>query len=171
MGKCSKFNVGGVEIEVSVPNGSITAEKLATALYALIVGKIDMPSGGIAGQILRKTSDGTEWSYEQGGEWGSIQGTLSNQTDLQNALNAKANQNEMLIELGLIDTENLGDVRAKSVDMDELPKVCGYPMYIIGTAAPSVTPDFIGQIYIDKQNAKVYIATDIANASSFKVLN
>jgi hypothetical protein len=34
-----------------------------------------------------KTSDTTRWA--QGGTWGNITGTLSNQTDLQNALNAK----------------------------------------------------------------------------------
>lgn len=56
-----------------------------------------LPSGGTAGQVLTKNSstDGdASWQTPQsggGGTWGSITGTLSDQTDLQNALNAKAN--------------------------------------------------------------------------------
>lgn len=67
--------------------------------------------------------------------------------------------------------DELGDVHAKSINMDELPKVCGYPMAIIGSGAPTVTPDFISQIYIDTTNHKVYMADGTANASSFRILN
>ena len=52
-----------------------------------------VPAGGTAGQVLAKV-DGvdynTEWIDQSGAvEWGDITGTLSNQTDLQNALDAK----------------------------------------------------------------------------------
>lgn len=54
-----------------------------------------LPAGGITGQVLTKNSstDGdASWQTTQNdGIWGSIIGTLSDQTDLQNALNAKAN--------------------------------------------------------------------------------
>lgn len=55
-----------------------------------------LPAGGTTGQVLTKNSstDGdASWQTPQsgGGTWGSITGTLSDQTDLQNALNAKAN--------------------------------------------------------------------------------
>ena len=56
-----------------------------------------LPSGGTAGQVLTKNSstDGdASWQTPQsggGGTWGSITGTLSDQTDLQTALDAKAN--------------------------------------------------------------------------------
>ena len=55
-----------------------------------------IPAGGTVGQVLTKNSstDGdASWQTPQsgGGTWGSITGTLSDQTDLQNALNAKAN--------------------------------------------------------------------------------
>lgn len=55
-----------------------------------------LPAGGTAGQVLTKNSstDGdASWQTPQsgGGTWGSITGALSDQTDLQNALNAKAN--------------------------------------------------------------------------------
>lgn len=65
----------------------------------------------------------------------------------------------------------LGDVHVKSVDMDELPKVCHYDMIIISSGSPSITPDFIGQVYIDKDAGKVYMATATTNSSSFKALN
>lgn len=60
-----------------------------------------VPPQGEAGQVLAKASNvdfDTEWitSPASSAEWGFITGTLSNQTDLQNALNAKQN----LITLG-----------------------------------------------------------------------
>jgi hypothetical protein len=51
-----------------------------------------VPVGGTTGQVLAKNSNtnyDTEWVDVSGGVWGTITGTLSNQTDLQNALNAK----------------------------------------------------------------------------------
>lgn len=49
-----------------------------------------LPAGGTAGQVLTKTGTGADWADPAGGgEWGSITGTLSDQTDLQTALNAK----------------------------------------------------------------------------------
>ena len=52
------------------------------------------PAGGTTGQVLAKASN-TDYDLEWitggggGGTWGSITGTLSSQTDLQTALNAK----------------------------------------------------------------------------------
>lgn len=80
-----------------------------------------------------------------------------------------AGQNEA--NVAAIDVDNMGDAHCKSIDMDELPKVCGYQMIIIADAAPSVAPDFIGQVYIDKTNGKVYVATAASSASDFKILN
>jgi hypothetical protein len=53
---------------------------------------VGVPVGGSAGQVLAKidgTNYNTEWVTKNGGVWGQITGTLSNQTDLQNALDAK----------------------------------------------------------------------------------
>ena len=58
-----------------------------------------VPAGGTTGQVLAKKSGtdfDTEWVPQTGGgggggTWGSITGTLADQTDLQSALNAKAN--------------------------------------------------------------------------------
>jgi len=53
-----------------------------------------IPSSGTVGYVLTKTSSGTTWSAGGGGgggaSWGTISGTLSDQTDLQDALDAKA---------------------------------------------------------------------------------
>jgi hypothetical protein len=51
-----------------------------------------VPVGGTTGQVLAKnsaTNYDTEWVDVIGGAWGTITGTLSNQTDLQTALDAK----------------------------------------------------------------------------------
>ena len=55
---------------------------------------VGVPTGGTAGQVLSKidsTNYNTQWVNQTGGggTWGSITGTLSNQTDLQTALNGK----------------------------------------------------------------------------------
>src|SRR5581483_3244093 len=57
-----------------------------------------LPSGGLSNQVLAKI-DNTDFNADWvtisgsggggGGTWGSITGTLSNQTDLQSALDAK----------------------------------------------------------------------------------
>lgn len=60
---------------------------------------VGIPSGGTTGQVLKKASAtdyDVEWGNATGGVWGSITGTLSDQTDLQNALNAKVNTSALL---------------------------------------------------------------------------
>ena len=37
--------------------------------------------------------------------------------------------------------------------------------------APAKSPNFVGQIYIDTTNAKVYMAVNVTNASGYVVLN
>jgi len=53
---------------------------------------VGVPVGGTTGQVLAKnsaTNYDTEWVDVSGGAWGTITGTLSNQTDLQSALDGK----------------------------------------------------------------------------------
>lgn len=47
------------------------------------------PSGGTAGQVLKKTQAGSEWGDT---EWGDVTGNIANQTDLQSALNGKVDK-------------------------------------------------------------------------------
>jgi len=66
-----------------------------TAIGDLIIGSTSgnpakLPIGS-TGQVLTVASGTPTWatSTSSGGTWGTITGTLSSQTDLQNALNAK----------------------------------------------------------------------------------
>lgn len=63
--------------------------------------------------------------------------------------------------------DELGDVHAKSLDMDELPKVAHYDMIVKGSGAPTTTPDFIGQRYIDTANKKSYDACGVGSVSDW----
>lgn len=45
--------------------------------------------------------------------------------------------------------EDLGDVKAGTIDCENLPKVCGSPMVLEGVGAPAVLPHFVGQRYHD----------------------
>lgn len=67
--------------------------------------------------------------------------------------------------------DNLGDVHAKSIDLDELPKVCHYEAIIIRAYAPDVAPDFIGQEWLDTANRKAYKAFGVSSVSDFVILN
>ena len=70
-----------------------------------------------------------------------------------------------------IDLDNLGDVRARSIDVDNLPKISGFDMFVISTTTPSVAPDFIPQIWVDTAAKKAYIAVGVSTAADFIALN
>ena len=85
-------------LTITIP-GAIEATTGATAPAVLTIGVgipgPGVPTGGTAGQVLKKLSStnyDTDWQTDlNSGVWGSITGTLSSQTDLQTALNLKAN--------------------------------------------------------------------------------
>lgn len=68
--------------------------------------------------------------------------------------------------------ENLGEAKAKCIDSEDLPKVCGQPLVIQGVGSPSVWPHFIGQRYQDTTpNAKhLYEAFAVTGNTSDWVL-
>ena len=70
-----------------------------------------------------------------------------------------------------IDLDNLGDVRLRSIDVDNLPKICGFDMFVISTKAPDVAPDFIPQIWVDTTAKKAYIAVGVSTSADFIALN
>ena len=70
-----------------------------------------------------------------------------------------------------IDLDNLGDVRFRSIDVDNLPKISGFDMFVISTTAPSVAPDFIPQIWVDTTAKKAYIAVGVSTSADFIALN
>lgn len=79
------------------------------------IADAQFPDGGSTGQILSKTNDGTGWiDAPNSAVWGLIQGTLSDQTDLQAALD----------DVGNVDTVNgIQPDTNKNVEVDvELTK-------------------------------------------------
>lgn len=60
---------------------------------------------------------------------------------------------------------NLGETKAKCIDSEDLPKVCGASLVIDGDGAPSVVPMFVGQRYHDTTNKKVYEAFAVTNST------
>ena len=42
---------------------------------------------------------------------------------------------------------------------------------VTGTAAPTVTPGFIGQTYIDTTNKSVYVAVGATDSGDFELMN
>jgi hypothetical protein len=71
----------------------------------------------------------------------------------------------------LINDGELGTVHATSLTSDDVPKVCGMPMILVGQTAPTTVPDFTGQIYIDVVAAKAYIGTYTSTVSNWKQIN
>lgn len=68
--------------------------------------------------------------------------------------------------------ENLGEVKATTIDSENLPKVCGQPLVVEGAGAPAVVPLFVGQRYHDKTNSKCYEAFAVTGSTSdWKLLN
>ena len=65
---------------------------------------------------------------------------------------------------------NLGETKAKCIDSEDLPKVCGTPLVIEGDGAPSVVPMFVGQRYHDTTNKKVYEAFAVTNSTADWIL-
>lgn len=78
-----------IPIFEDLKNQAQQAASEATAA-AQTVSAILPENVGTVGQVLTRTGTGAAWD-DVDGTWGSITGTLSDQTDLQNALNAKAN--------------------------------------------------------------------------------
>ena len=66
--------------------------------------------------------------------------------------------------------DNLGETRAKCIDSDDLPKVCGQPLVVEGEGAPVEVPQFVGQRYHDTTDKKVYEAFSVTNAIADWVL-
>lgn len=79
------------EIEAKVPADASASNQLATKADIANIDALPAQTGN-AGKFL--TTDGTTASWAEvaqgGGTWGSITGTLSDQTDLQTALDGKA---------------------------------------------------------------------------------
>ncbi len=62
--------------------------------------------------------------------------------------------------------DNLGDLKARTLELDEVPSACGGEMILSGSGAPTVVPFFVGQFYVDTTNAALYVAKAVTNSTS-----
>lgn len=168
----------GAVTEAKIGSGAVTTSKLAAknvtsekladdAVVRTFAGAVLLNPYSASltprrvGDIAINTASGEIW-----------QATATANAAASWELQASASYVEAIKEnVDSINVDNLGDVRAKSIDMDELPKICGFPMYIISTTAPNVSPDFISQHWIDTVAKKVYVAVGVSSAADFVVLN
>lgn len=65
---------------------------------------------------------------------------------------------------------HLGNCKAQTIDLENLPNVCGHPLVIEGAGAPAVVPYFKGQRYHDTTGKKVYEAFSVTNSTADWVL-
>lgn len=63
-------------------------------------------------------------------------------------------------------------LRVQSVDSADIPMVCGSPLVVEGSGAPSIVPMFVGQRYHDTTNNKCYEAFYVTGSTNdWKILN
>ena len=131
------------DINVTVQDEIVNIDVLDTPVIVEVTNSpgqqgpagVGVPVGGTTGQVLAKSSAtdyATNWVNPSGGTWGSITGTLSNQTDLQNALNAKFDDptgttSQYLIQLYNTFTtkrKRYTTLQTKNKDFTQLHKTC-----------------------------------------------
>lgn len=118
-----------------------------------------------------------EFIYD-GQEWNLMGNHINTIADVSPVIDAALNN--LNGEIEAVDPENTGDIHCSGINMDDLPKVCGYPLIYFGADSPARTPDFVGQFYISgwsfsKDNVlvasgsavHVYMALGVANAASY----
>jgi hypothetical protein len=78
-----------MSIEINVINEIVQIDETSEVVQINASGGIGVPSGGLTNQFLAKNSN-TNYDFKWANVlWGQVSGTLSDQTDLQNALNLK----------------------------------------------------------------------------------
>lgn len=95
-----------------------------TVAWANITWKPDLiinPSGWTAWQLLAKTANGYEWTTVNSATWWNISGTLSDQADLQTALDDK--QDELTAWTNITINNNTISADTQFVVVDTLPDV------------------------------------------------
>lgn len=147
---------------VSIQGVAVDATELATPTDGDIL--VYRSAGNDFVLETKPTSSGTP-------AWGDITGTLSSQTDLQTALDAKQDE---LAEGAFADGDKtkLDGIEA-SADVTDTTNVsaAGAPIISSGAGVPSSTPSKVGDIYIDTTNDNAYIATGTASSADWEISN
>lgn len=167
-----QLNVDGTTISYTDTNATATTEWVKYELAAVITGTVTISP-------LISVED---WGLEELiGATGTAYITMQYAQNYPDALAALAStlhswNIRVLVEaVAWLDArckalesmiDNAGDLKARNIDSENMPMVCGYSMVVEGAGAPSVVPRFVGQHYVDTTNRKVYMATRVTNATS-----
>ncbi len=115
----------------NVDNTNDVSKPISTATQTALDTKEPTVTVGTAGQLwaTNATADGKEWiEAPNSAVWGSITGTLAEQTDLNNELNARVKS----VQEGGVGTSALNMVIVTQAEYDALTKVATTIYYIVG---------------------------------------
>jgi len=174
-----------MDASIGVVDASVQAlEQQASDLSQV---KADKVSGATAGNFPALDASGNLVdSLKKPADFEPVDETILRQADVVDSLTSESATAPLSAKQGknlqdekealrydneAIDLDNLGDVRARSIDVDNLPKISGFDMFVISTTAPSVAPDFIPQIWVDTTAKKAYIAVGVSTSADFIALN
>jgi len=174
-----------MDASIGVVDASVQAlEQQASDLSQV---KADKVSGATAGNFPALDASGNLVdSLKKPADFEPVDETILRQADVVDSLTSESATAPLSAKQGknlqdekealrydneAIDLDNLGDVRLRSIDVDNLPKISGFDMFVISTTAPSVAPDFIPQIWVDTTAKKAYIAVGVSTSADFIALN
>ena len=146
-------------------------------LDTILTGLSGLVYSGNQGLFIKvnATADGFEFAAGSGGVWGSITGTLSNQTDLQNALNAKQatlvnqtniksiNGNSLLGSGDLSITTDLSAYLTIASAASTYATIASLSSYLTTAAAASTYVPYTGA------SGNVDLGTHLINAKAFHI--
>lgn len=126
----------------------------------------------------QRETNGGSFAYEQGvaaqtaaaaalAAKAAVEGTEVGQlaTFLKVAAQAIAEQQAEIDALKQMIKEGLGDIIADNLNLNNMPKIVGAPLYSQGAGAPAFVPRFIGQKYFDTTNNTLYVAINVTNST------
>ena len=176
-----------INMDASIGVVDASVQALEQQASDLSQKKADKVSGATAGNFSALDASGNLVdSLKKPADFEPVDETILRQADVVDSLTSESATAPLSAKQGknlqdekealrydneAIDLDNLGDVRARSIDVDNLPKICGFDMFVISTTAPSVAPDFIPQIWVDTTAKKAYIAVGVSTSADFIALN
>lgn len=137
------------------------------------------------GYMYRWTGSAYAQLTDQTAIWGQITGTLSNQTDLQSALDGKSNTGHTHVAANVTDFSEAVDDRVAALlqaganitltydDVSNTLTIAstggdGGATVTTGTTAPASTPSALGDFYINTNTGELWIATGTASSADWK---
>jgi hypothetical protein len=137
-----------MSIEINVINEIVQIDETSEVVQINASGGIGVPSGGLTNQFLAKNSN-TNYDFKWANVlWGQVSGTLSDQTDLQNALNLKVPTSRTLTINGI--SFDLSANRTWTFNSDNIYTANGTLTSARTLTQGGFNLDFIGSIYTNR---------------------